>query len=161
MKITWILWTGLLMQACSIKRQQHIEGSRTLSAVQATGLHSSMNRYDSLFEVAGSLSHLKRELLAIAPIGTFTYHPDSGFSGRASHILVYHEQSDQADSLLRAQGQALQQRMQETTSGRLNTHSAYTDDRRADVSSMKSWWWFAAGLLILAALVRIVRGRWW
>ena len=92
--IGWVL-VLTLMSSCTVFRQKdssHDSASESL-VLQASRLDS---LYSDIQQQRLRLRHESRqEWTEILPIGTFSYRPDSGFSGKAVTIRVYRDQSAQ------------------------------------------------------------------
>ncbi|WP_257669093.1 hypothetical protein [Parapedobacter tibetensis] len=160
MRIIWIVWTGLLVQACSISRQRHSQSSRTASAQKTFVHHEWRNRQDTLTEIFAGQLEVGHQVLAITPIGAFTYHPDSGFSGNASEIFVYRKQTKRTDTLRRSQGSETTQ----VSAGEAAIHhekTAHVSESRDARHAFRVPWWLAiGGVILIALLFRFVFRRW-
>ncbi|MDF3079292.1 MAG: hypothetical protein K0S09_3181 [Sphingobacteriaceae bacterium] len=142
--------------ACKIFRHKAVmindslrtEAVDTRIETQATGVHSSIGLTTEI------RSGERRSLVEIQPEGTFTYSPESGFSGTAKLLRITGAESRQSlrrDSVQALDNNSTQQRVTATSRIKNNTVSRTKISSQEKRNSYK-WVWLVAGLLILAGL---------
>lgn len=157
MRSLWIFWAVLVsvitgIGGCSVAKERHKESRSTSSAETALSRRDSLLRRDTLVEWYARQFRSGRELLTITPVGDFTYHPDSGFSGRATKLVVYREQTGEtATRHGRKSSEASRTTRQQTNIRK--AESGNTIESRESQTDFRFPWWLAIGALVLAAIV--------
>ncbi|MGS2741852.1 hypothetical protein [Sinomicrobium sp. M5D2P17] len=90
-------------------------------------------------------------MLAITPVGDFTYHPDSGFSGRAAKLLVYREQTGETATRQGRQGIETGRTTRQQTDIRKAESSSAVESRKSQTDFRFPWWW-GIGVLVLGVI---------
>ncbi|WP_257670564.1 hypothetical protein [Parapedobacter tibetensis] len=160
MKTIYLITAVSLATACGVKRQQHTTSNRTTSAALSHERHLVASHRDRLNEVTTKKLHHSRELVAISPVGNFSYHPDSGFSGTASQVVVYRDEARETDSLHRTQGHDSQYTDGQTVvTSAEETGSSSEASTSQYISRFPGWLAIAALLLGLSLLYWFIRHR--
>ncbi|SEN74701.1 hypothetical protein SAMN05216436_12117 [bacterium A37T11] len=157
MLITVVLWSI----SCSTKRQLKSDAS------QQSEMHSSVQRkvdltqLDTLKEMWLHRNYDLQEALVLSPVGAFRYHPDSGFIGKASQVVVYRQKAMQEDSL-QFSGSRLVSKVSIalTDSSHIDKRSEATN-RSVAVSTGWSWWIVGLSVILVASLAWLLRKRFW
>ncbi|WP_148044240.1 hypothetical protein, partial [Sinomicrobium pectinilyticum] len=103
----FLLWAGCCFLACcSISRSRYTSGrhrqSETKQRSEARILDfraMSVEQLDSLSLVQVHQALQELEAVAIHPVGRFSYHRDSGFSGEAEKVVIYNRRKVAYDAL--------------------------------------------------------------
>lgn len=162
MNIHWIYWTGLVIfGACSVSRHRQAESVRTGSSNAVIQRADSLHHRTSLIGLSGRELHLGRELLAITPTGTFSYHPDSGFTGRAARVVVYRERIHAADSTQQLVTSETRSGTSQAVESRREAHAIEKQERTTRRLPALPWWAMAVAAVValIILLLKFLRLR--
>ena len=156
----YILWAGLLVQACSVSRQQ--QNTMTHSA-HTDAVQTYVHRTDQLDTIDQSRIlqfRRQRDIVAFTPIGTFSYHPDSGFRGQASRVIVSRSHTEALDSSLNSRNSVATK----YTSLRSETNSQEISEVTGQLNMERvpfapKWLWLTVGIATVAFLFLFFRRR--
>ncbi|UGU17931.1 hypothetical protein LS482_08625 [Sinomicrobium kalidii] len=166
----FILWAGCCMMACSTSR--YLSGRHRQSEMKERrearilGFRAmSVEQLDSLSVVRVHEAGQQLEAVAIEPVGRFSYHPGSGFSGEAEKVVIYGKRHTVLDAL---QKEHHNHTLREKRSLNDSSHTAEAQRYEAkDVERTGAtgwcWWLIAMAVIVLVILALVLRKhfRWW
>ncbi|MBC9797848.1 hypothetical protein [Sinomicrobium weinanense] len=160
MRLLSILWAALFLLVpiiigvggCSASKERHTESRKTSSTRAALSRRDSLLRRDTLVEWYGKQLRSGHELLSIAPVGDFTYHPDSGFSGQASKLVVYREQTGETATRKGWEGSEAGRTTRQQADIRKAESGSTVESRESQTDFRFPWWW-GIGALVLGVIV--------
>ncbi|WP_257669214.1 hypothetical protein [Parapedobacter tibetensis] len=150
--IRYILFVLLVFASCASRKTRNTERKH-----QQQVSYQQVNRLDSLhtlqFAAQAQLAITNyREAVTIIPVGPFSYHPDSGYSGHATRVEVQREGIRTKHLSTRGSTQQIRQTSSWETDSlaiRQSHEEQHTDTRR------NPWHWVMAALA-LASLGGVV-----
>lgn len=158
----FVLWAGCCMMACcSIQRHRQSEVKQRRE-VRVLDFHAmSVEQLDSLSVAQVHRAYQQLEAVAIAPVGRFSYHPGSGFSGQAEKVVIYSRRDVVYDSL---RSEHHKHTLQEGRQLRDSTHTAEAQRYEAKTVARTGppnwyWWLIAIAVITLMILARVLRKR--
>ncbi|RAV29481.1 hypothetical protein [Sinomicrobium soli] len=156
MRSLWIFWAVLVpvitgIGACSALKEQHTESRSASSAGAVLSRRDSLLRRDTLVQWYARQFRAGSELLTITPVGDFTYHPDSGFSGRAAKLLVYRQQTVEKATRQGRQGIETGRTTRQQTDMRKAESGSTVKSRKSRTAFRFPRWW-SIGVLVLGII---------
>ncbi|WP_072315767.1 hypothetical protein [Sinomicrobium oceani] len=157
-----ILWAGCCVVACS-STSRYLSGHHRQSEIQQ---HSearitdframSVEQLDSLSLVQVHQAWQELEAVAIHPVGRFSYHRDSGFSGQAEKVVIYNRRKVAYDAL---QNEHHSHTLQERHQQRDSTHTRETVQYRTKTTARTGTSGSGRWLIFIAVIVLIILAR--
>ncbi|MGS2762956.1 hypothetical protein [Sinomicrobium sp. M5D2P9] len=158
----FILWAGCCVVACSSTRHHRQSEIKQRSEARITDFRAmSVEQFDSLSVVQVHQAWQELEAVAIVPVGRFSYHRDSGFSGEAEKVVIYGQHNVVYDAL---QNEHRSHTLQEKHNLRDSTHTREAQRYEARAvqrtgATSRRWWWIAIAVLAFIVLARVIRKR--
>ncbi|MGS2762943.1 hypothetical protein [Sinomicrobium sp. M5D2P9] len=165
----FLLWAGcFFMACCSISRSRYTSGRHRQSEIKQrseariTDFRAmSVEQFDSLSLAQVHQAWQELEAVAIVPVGRFSYHRDSGFSGEAEKVVIYNRRKVVYDAL---QNQHHSHTRQEKHNLRDSTHTREArqyEARAVQRTGAPGWRWWLIGIAFVALvfLARVIRKR--
>ena len=158
----FILWACCCVVACSSTRHHRQSEIKQRSEARILDFRAmSVEQFDSLSLVQVHRALQELEVVAIAPVGRFNYHRDSGFSGEAEKVVIYGKRKVAYDAL---QNELHSHTLQEKHQQRDSTHSREAEQYEARAvqrtgATSPRWWWIAIAVLAFLVLARVLRKR--
>ncbi|MGS2741701.1 hypothetical protein [Sinomicrobium sp. M5D2P17] len=113
----------------------------------------SVEQLDSLSVARVHQALQELEAVAIAPVGRFSYHRDSGFSGEAEKVVIYNRRNVAYDAL---QNQHHSHTRQEKHQQRDSSHTREAQRYEAKAlerTGSPCWYWWLIAIAVMAFMV--------
>ncbi|MCX2680633.1 hypothetical protein OOZ15_11830 [Galbibacter sp. EGI 63066] len=157
-----ILWAGCcLLSCCNTQRhrQSQVKQRREVRILDFRAM--SVEQLDSLSVVRVHRAGQQLEVVAITPVGRFSYHPGSGFSGEAEKVVVYGRRNTVYHALQKEHHNHI---LQEKRRLRDSSHTAEAQRYEAKAVERtgtpgRGWWLIVIAVIVLMILVRVIRKR--
>ncbi|MGS2741711.1 hypothetical protein [Sinomicrobium sp. M5D2P17] len=156
----FILGAGCCFVICCSTRRHRQSEIKQRSEARITNFRAmSVEQFDSLSVAQVHQTWQELEAVAIMPVGRFSYHRDSGFSGEAEKVVIYGRRNVAYDAL---QNQRHSHTRQEKRKLRDSTHIREAQRyeakavQRTGATSWR-WWWIAIAVMVLIVLARVIR----
>ena len=156
----YILWVGCCVVACSSIRHHRQSEIKQRSEARITDFRAlSVEQFDSVSVVQVQQAWQELEAVAIHPVGRFSYHRDSGFSGQAEKVVIYNRRKMAYDALQNEHHSHTRQEkhnLRDSSDTReMQQHEVKTVARTG--TRRVSRWWIATAALVFIVLVRVTR----
>ncbi|SEL99206.1 hypothetical protein SAMN05216436_10190 [bacterium A37T11] len=152
---------ALLAMACSSARHLQSSRSQQRESTSYSSVNTGLSYADTLLETLLHRGYSRQGAVLIQPSGTFSYRPDSGFTGKASLLLSYQQESSEADSLKRTGNRTV------SATAAVTSDSSHTVKEQAATEQLRTakagpgwaWWLLGIPALVLGLAVWVWRKR--
>ncbi|UGU18113.1 hypothetical protein LS482_09560 [Sinomicrobium kalidii] len=161
-----LLWAGCCMMACSTHRHRQSEMKERREARVLGFRAMSVEQLDSLSVLQVHEVGQQLEAVAIKPVGRFSYHPGSGFSGAAEKVVIYGKRHTVLDALQKEHHnhtrQERRQLQDSTHTAEAQRYEAKAVERTGtpvpiNIGIGRCWWLIILVVIVLAILARVFR----
>ncbi|MGS2764572.1 hypothetical protein [Sinomicrobium sp. M5D2P9] len=158
----FLLWAGCCFVICCSTRCHRQSEIKQRSEARITDFRAmSVEHLDSLSVVQVRQAWQELEAVAIHPVGRFSYHRDSGFSGEAEKVVIYNRHNVVYDAL---QNQRHSHTRQEKHQQRDSSHTREVQQHEVKtvartITTGWRWWLIAIAVLVFVVLARVIRKR--
>ncbi|MBC9795141.1 hypothetical protein [Sinomicrobium weinanense] len=157
----FVLWVGCCFMACSTQRHRQSEVNQRREERILDFRAMSVEQLDSLSVAQVHQVYQQQDAVAIVPVGRFSYHPGSGFSGEAEKVVIFGKRNTIYDSL---QNKHHRYTLRERQKLRDSSHTRESQRYRTKTVEHTGtpgwrWWLIVIAVIALMILARVLRKR--